>query len=273
MTRRITLTALALALLIGLAQWRLEHPVKAQALPAYPLNPDEFTSLGGSPFASGTYTINTSRNNAAPSLSGPGITTPIAGVFFSPSGGSVARDEIAVFTFASLSIPAGVTVQGAQNANSRPMALLSQSTATVAGTINVSGAGGESGAGGDGGAAGPGGGGGGRRGRQRGRQRVRRGSGGRRAFVGRPAPGDSGSDGDPQLQGGSGGGGRRLEGGGGGGGGGGVEIGAVGAISIGGMVLANGGGGGSSSFGSAEAGAGRAAASSSTRRPWRSPAA
>ena len=161
MTRRITLTALALALLIGLAQWRLEHPVKAQALPAYPLNPDEFTSLGGSPFASGTYTINTSMNNAAPSLSGPGITTPIAGVFFSPSGGSVARDEIAVFTFASLSIPAGVTVQGAQNANSRPMALLSQSTATVAGTINVSGAGGESGGGGDGGAAGPGGGGGG----------------------------------------------------------------------------------------------------------------
>ena len=52
MTRRITLTALALALLIGLAQWRLERPVKAQALPAYPLNPDEFTSLGGSPFAS-----------------------------------------------------------------------------------------------------------------------------------------------------------------------------------------------------------------------------
>ena len=161
MTRRITLTALALALLIGLAQWRLEHPVKAQALPAYPLNPDEFTSLGGSPFASGTYTINTSRNNAAPSLSGPGITTPIAGVFFSPSGGSVARDEIAVFTFASLSIPAGVTVQGAQNANSRPMALLSQSTATVDGTIDVSGAGGESGGDRDGGAAGPGGGGGG----------------------------------------------------------------------------------------------------------------
>jgi hypothetical protein len=87
MTRRNTLTALALALLIGLAQWRLEHPVKAQALPAYPLNPDEFMSLGGSPFASGTYTIDTSRNNAAPSLSGPGITTPIAGVFFSPSGG------------------------------------------------------------------------------------------------------------------------------------------------------------------------------------------
>ena len=49
------------------------------------------------------------------------------------------RDEIAVFTFASLSIPAGVTVQGARNTNSRPMALLSQSTATVAGTINVSG--------------------------------------------------------------------------------------------------------------------------------------
>ena len=31
MTRQITLTALALALLIFLAQWRLEHPVRAQA--------------------------------------------------------------------------------------------------------------------------------------------------------------------------------------------------------------------------------------------------
>ena len=236
MTRRITLTALALALLIGLAQWRLEHPVKAQALPAYPLNPDEFTSLGGSPFASGTYTINTSMNNAAPSLSGPGITTPIAGVFFSPSGGSVARDEIAVFTFASLSIPAGVTVQGAQNANSRPMALLSQSTATVAGTINVSGAGGESGGGGDGGAAGPGGGGGGGGGefgsggsggpgfvdgrpgsRLRRRQRRQRGAGRRRGRLGgaaaAAAAGVSGAAVRPygdlslKLQGGSGGGG------------------------------------------------------------------
>ena len=130
-------------------------------------------------------------NNAAPSLSGPGITTPIAGVFFSPSGGSVARDEIAVFTFASLSIPAGVTVQGAQNANSRPMALLSQSTATVAGTINVSGAGGGSGGGGDGGAAGPGGGGGG----GGGDIGPSQGSGGVGFVNGTPRVGTSGGDG------------------------------------------------------------------------------
>ncbi len=74
-----------------------------------------------------------------------------------------------------------------------------------------------------------------------------------------------------KLQGGSGGGGGGGEGGGGGGGGGAVEIGAVEAVSIGGMVLADGGAGGWGS--SAEAGAGRAAASSSMRRPWRSPAA
>jgi hypothetical protein len=224
MTRRITLTALALALLIGLAQWRLEHPVKAQALPAYPLNPDVFTSLGGSPFASGTYTINTSRNNAAPSLSGPGITTPIAGVFFSPSGGSVLRDEIAVFTFASLSIPAGVTVQGARNTNSRPMALLSQSTATVAGTINVSGAGGkfaspvEEGEEADGGAAGPGGGGGG--------GGFAATSGGPGFVNGQPGSEIGGGSGGSVGPGGGGGGARNLGAGGGAfGGAGGGELG------------------------------------------------
>ncbi len=130
---RIGTTTLALPLLFGVALWHAGHIARAQTVPAYPLDPDAFTSLGGSPFASGTYTIDTSMNNAAPSLSGPGITIPIAGVFFSPSGGNVARDEIAVFTFDVLTIGAGVTVQGAQNANSRPMALLSQSTATIDG--------------------------------------------------------------------------------------------------------------------------------------------
>src|SRR5262249_27013128 len=91
----------------------------------YPLDPNNFLSLGASPFTSGTYTIDASANNAGPTLSGPGIATPIQGVFFSPSGDPSLRDEIAVFTFNSISIPAGVTVQGARNANSRPIALLS----------------------------------------------------------------------------------------------------------------------------------------------------
>ncbi len=290
MTRPVRTSLIVLPLLLG-ALWRVGHIATAQTDPAYPLDPDAFTSLGASPFASGTYTINTSMNNAAPSLSGPGITTPIAGVFFSPSGGSVARDEIAVFTFASLSIPAGVTVQGARNTNSRPMALLSQSTATVAGTINVSGARGEdvtridpedndpdSGGGGNGGAAGPGGGGGGGGGfaansggpgfanGQPGTDRgggsggsVGFGGGGGGAYIegagggafGGAGGGDLGGapygDLSLKLQGGSGGGGGGAvgrEGGGGGGGGGAVEIGAVGAMDIGGMVLANGGSGG-----------------------------
>ena len=145
MTGRIRTSTRALLLLLGLGLWHAGHPAGAQTVPAYPLDPDAFTSLGASPFTSGTYTINASLNNAAPSLSGPGIATPIQGVFFSPSGGSVARDEIAVFTFDVLTIPAGVTVRGAQNANSRPIALLSQSTATIDGTVDVSGAEGESG--------------------------------------------------------------------------------------------------------------------------------
>jgi hypothetical protein len=103
--------ALALLLLLGLAQWRMAHDANAQTLPAYPLDPNDFPSLGASPFTNaGTYTMHASRNNAAPSLSGPGLATPRQGVFFSPSGGSVVRDEIAVFTFDVLVIPPGVTV-------------------------------------------------------------------------------------------------------------------------------------------------------------------
>ncbi len=158
MTRRVRTSLIVLPLLLG-ALWRVGHLATAQTVPAYPLDPEAFASLGASPFTSaGTYTINASQDQAAPTLSGPGIATPIQGVFFSPSGGSVARDEIAVFTFDVLTIPAGVTVQGAQNANSRPLALLSRSTATIDGTVHVSGAGGVSDRGGN---AGPGGGGGG----------------------------------------------------------------------------------------------------------------
>ncbi|MBL8205168.1 MAG: hypothetical protein JNM09_13120 [Blastocatellia bacterium] len=55
------------------------------------------------------------------------------------SAGAVARDEIAVFTFNSLTIPADVTVQGARTGDSRPIARLSQSTITIDGTVDVSG--------------------------------------------------------------------------------------------------------------------------------------
>jgi hypothetical protein len=170
MKRRIITTLLTLGLLLGGALWSAGRGVNAKtaatavAAATYPLNPRQFTSLGASPFTTdGTYLINTSKDNPAPTLSGPGIVTPIAGVFFSPSGGTVARDEIAVFTFSSLTIPAGVTVEGMRNANSRPIALLSQSTATIDGTINVGGLDGAAGYQnrGKGGDAGPGGGGGG----------------------------------------------------------------------------------------------------------------
>src|SRR5207253_1674455 len=67
-----------------------------------------------------------------------GMTTIATGVFFSPSGGVVANDQIAVFTFDWISIGADVTVNGARNAHSRPIALLSHGDITNAGIINVS---------------------------------------------------------------------------------------------------------------------------------------
>ncbi len=75
-----------------------------------------------------------------PILIGPGRATTIAtGRFHSPSGGTVFKDEIAVFTFDSISIPAGVIVRGARNDNSRPIALLSKGEITIDGVVDVSG--------------------------------------------------------------------------------------------------------------------------------------
>jgi hypothetical protein len=94
--------------------WSAEpgKPAAAAMQATYPLNPNNFTSLGASPFTSaGTYTIDASRNNAHPILTKPD-NTMISGVFFTSSGG-----EIAVFTFDSNNIPANVTVAGARNAN------------------------------------------------------------------------------------------------------------------------------------------------------------
>ena len=145
MQRLITTTFLALSLLLSLALWSAGRNVKATTMLAASsqLNPTAFTSLGASPFTTaGTYLIDASRNNAAPTLTELGLAAPIVGVFYSPSSGVVLRDELAVFTFNALTIPTGVTVQGVRNANSRPLALLSQSTITLDGTLDVSGPGG-----------------------------------------------------------------------------------------------------------------------------------
>ncbi len=125
---------------------------------ATPLHPEDFSSLGPSPFTTnGTYTIDTS--GTTPTLTEPGGAS-VAGVVFYDGG----TNAIAVFTFDTIAVGSNVTINALQNANSRPLALLSQSDITIAGVINVSGANGGTSSGynaGNGGNAGPGGGGGG----------------------------------------------------------------------------------------------------------------
>src|SRR4051812_3790958 len=105
----LTLTMLCLALLDSRAQ-------------AGPLNPLDFTSLGASPFgAVGTYTIDTD----GPTLTGPGIVGSVNGVVFAP-------DNIAVFTFDSITIGAGININGI---GTRPFALLSHDFVMMNGGI------------------------------------------------------------------------------------------------------------------------------------------
>ncbi len=87
------------------------------AAPGYAdqLNPNDFTSLHAWPaLAAGTYFINTSTDNANPVLTQPdGVTVIVPGLFYDPTPADVTnRDEIAVFTFDNIDIPAGVTIQG-----------------------------------------------------------------------------------------------------------------------------------------------------------------
>ncbi len=226
---------------------------------AAPLNPDSFVSLGANPFTqNATYTINSSAN--PPTLSGPGLAAPIRGAV---------ANGIAVFTFNSLSVGAGVTVKGT---GTIPIVLLSQANATVGGTIDVSGSGRPRqagfGSGGSiiGGAGGPGGFGGGDGGTDNnggnggngggaggGHGAAKsQGDGGGGSFGGAGGSGGiggrSGTYGDltQTLEGGSGGGGGGSDGylaDGGGGGGGALEIGAKGALTITGGVYADGGNG------------------------------
>jgi hypothetical protein len=213
----------------------------AGAARAQPLDPAGFASLGSFPAAAGTYTVNTS---GTPSLTGPDGFT-LTGVL---------AGNVAVFTFDSIMIGTG---QGVVAIGTRPVAFLSKTDVTISGSglLNASGqststyapgAGGPGGgAGGEGGftgstGVGPGGG-------------VRSGGGG---FGGTGGTGYSGIGGgtygdlDSALVGGSGGGGARSStgqalSGGGGGGGGGIEVGALGAITIGGSgIFADGGKGG-----------------------------
>jgi hypothetical protein len=202
---------------------------------AVPLNPTAFPSLGPSPFeAPGVCIIDTSE---IPHLSG---TSGIA-------IGYVTADNVAVFTFDSISIGPGVTIRAT---GSRPVALLSHNSFELmnGGEIDVSGAWVEgqsvAGAGGGnggvtfgggpgGGAIGYGGGGGGGAG-----------FGANGGAGGSPSGGAGGiSYGNLAglLQGGSGGAGAStvidVPGGAGGGG---LEIGASGAVTIAGVIKANG---------------------------------
>jgi fibronectin-binding autotransporter adhesin len=257
-------------------------------LQAGALDPNAFASLGANPFTqSGAYSIDTAAT--PPVLMLPDAST-VNGVV---SGG------IAVFTFNDIAIAAGMTVNGLQNSNSRPFALLSHDFFNMTGgTINTGGAtganivpvnganggnagpGGGGGAGGGGslglpsGAGGTGGGGtvgGGNGGDGSGTAGGAGGDGGSvvaggggthgvrgggGAFGGNggngvSSPGSGGTaygDLALTLQGGSGGAGGvgggspgAAGGGGGGGAGGAVELGAIGNLTLSGMVLANGG--------------------------------
>ena len=237
----------ALAVLVGLAG----------RAGAGAVNPGDFplSDSGVFPTEAGTFTFDT-----RPTLTGPGITTPIRG--------TLSATGIAVFDFDAINVTGGQTFLGT---GSLPLALLSRTDATIAGRIDGSGQGlnsgslggpggggggspftgpgGQPGPGGGPGGGGPGvttlfvmppifaisstsGGGGGGFG----------GSGGAGGPFDRPPGGLGGAPyGDlaRQLQGGSGGGGSYGPGAGGGGA---IEIGAVGPLTISGSILARGGG-------------------------------
>jgi len=175
MQRRITITLLTLCLIAGLTLWSATRGTQAKGAldVSSALDPNSFTSLGEFPtLGAGDYFINTSKDNANPVLTqSDGVTVIATGVFYDPTPGDMAnRDELAVFTFDSINIPAGVTIYGLANANSRPAALLSKNSITLDGVIKFNGGDGHgNGASfippppdpGRGGAAGPGGGGGG----------------------------------------------------------------------------------------------------------------
>ena len=111
-SRSVVVAVLAVGLWLGAAG-------RAQA---DPLNPLDFASLGAFPTAPGGYTINT---GGTPTLTGPGGTT-LTGVV---------SHGIAVFDFDAINVTSGETFTGT---GSLPLALLSRTNATIAGTIDGS---------------------------------------------------------------------------------------------------------------------------------------
>ena len=210
-SRPVAMSMLAVGLLFGAA---------GRADAGGPLNPLDFASLGAFPTATGQLTINTS---GTPTLTEQNGTT-LTGVVF---------NGIAVFDFDSINLLGptfmqGPPVQSIVASGSLPLALLSRTDATIAGTINASspyfyipGPGGGTGGFGASPAGGPGGGGSGEIG-------VGASGGGGGGFGGHGGAGASlgslpgGQGGAPygnlaqQLQGGSGGGGPGGPGGDGG---------------------------------------------------------
>jgi len=229
---------------------------------ADPLNPLDFTPLGAFPTAVGFYTINTSGT--------PTLTEPNGTILT-----GVVSHGIAVFDFDSINVLGpgsglGPPIQVFTATGSLPLALLSRTNATIAGTIDGSGQGTTTasvggfptipgGPGGGNGAlfpptsGGPGGGGNGvygPRGETGGGGGGFGGPGGAGASSVSNIPGGLGGapygDLARQLQGGSGGGASIVGPSGAsfgpsGGGGGAIEIGAVGPLTISGNVIANGG--------------------------------
>lgn len=207
----------------------LVFAVRAHAIP---LDPASFASFESLRASTGALTINT--DGAVPLLRVG--TNDFKGVVVSQGSG---LPDIAVFTFNDISLTGSVTISGS---GSRPLALLSKGGVVITPTITFSGGNGTSGGavpgvfGGAGPGAGPGSGtfsGGGGFGGQ---------GGGRSGSHVGSAYGDL----TLALQGGSGGG----AGGRSGAGAGAIEIGALGAVSVG-TIVANGGSGGAGANGTA----------------------
>ena len=216
---------------------------------ADPLNPLAYGSLGSLNLAAGSYTLNTS--GALPQLLGPGAAVLFTGVLQAQA--DAFNPSIAVFDFDSINIAQGATVTAS---GSNPVALLSRSGISFAGTLDAAGRnGGDQGAG-VAGRGGPGAGRGGNGGPSIGEFGQGPGGGaggfgglGNGSWGEGGAFGGNGSNWNPartaalaygdlavKLQAGSGGGASGVNlfgtGAGGGGGGGGVEFGAVSFITL-----------------------------------------
>jgi hypothetical protein len=102
------------------------------------LLPGNFQSLGAFPTAAGVYTLNT--------VGTPTITTPGGAVYTGVYAQDSPGNTVAVFTFDSINLTANqsivpnyATIAASPSLTPPPVALLSQSNATIAGTVDVSG--------------------------------------------------------------------------------------------------------------------------------------